>query len=606
MTRILIIEPLAALRETVARLLERDYEIDARESLIEAGALAQAAGGADLVIATAGPPSWTEALGRLPLPLIVLGELKRAARVFATRENVVILPRPCNPYDLKAAVADLISRPESRDSAAAPSEWLEFPYLSRGAARLARRFQSLHLPVLIWGERGCGQDRVARALLRARPANIAVVVLNGFAMSAEALKSAETRLCRAGAAAHGPAALLIDGLDQVERGAQPPLLELVDRLQESAGPVRILATANADLLERVYRGDFLERLYYRVAKLTLPLLPLRERRADLPDLARRLAVDYAAAMNQGPVDFTPAALARLTDDLWFGNLDELDLVIARTLAIRRNRPIDAGDLVFDVSALARTDAEESEGEARTCDDIAGAPTITLPAAPSLQGLNGSAPVSPNLRLLVHELAHELKNPMVTIKTFAQLLSERYDDASFRARFQAVVDGDIERMDELLEVMAEYAGFDQPRKASTAFVEILRSAADAIRGECDKRKLQLGWKGNGHGVKIMADAAQLSYALRHTLLAILSQAKAGTEVELSLGSSGNLIISYLREGERTASLATYFKDGEVPGTSDIVPLRIILAREIVERSGGSFRMEQADGDRDRVTMEFPVV
>ena len=44
-------------------------------------------------------------------------------------------------------------------------------------------------------------------------------------------------------------------------------------------------------------------------------------------------------------------------------------------------------------------------------------------------------------------AHELKNPMVTIKTFAQLLAERYDDASFGAGFQDVVDGDIARMDE---------------------------------------------------------------------------------------------------------------------------------------------------------------
>ena len=63
--------------------------------------------------------------------------------------------------------------------------------------------------------------------------------------------------------------------------------------------------------------------------------------------------------------------------------------------------------------------------------------------------NGGAAGSPNLRLLVHELAHELKNPMVTIKTFAQLLAERYDDASFRARFQDVVDGDIERMNEII-------------------------------------------------------------------------------------------------------------------------------------------------------------
>jgi signal transduction histidine kinase len=481
--------------------------------------------------------------------------------------------------------------------------------LSRGAAHLARRFEPLELPVLIWGERGCGQDRVARALVREQARAGALVVLNGAEAGAEWLKNAQARLRPYSAMPDMHAALVIEGLDAVACGAQASLLELIERLQETAARVRIVATASADLLQRVYRGEFLERLYYGVAKLALPLAPLRERRGDVPALARRVAADYASRMSLGDVGFTPAALARLTDDLWFGNFDDFDLVIARTLAIQRKVLIDAGDLVFDIAALARSEGDPCmPAEAQNCGgDASGAQPAALPMVALSRGdLNGSAPASPNLRLLVHELAHELKNPMVTIKTFAQLLGERYDDASFRARFQAVVDGDIERMDELLEVMAEYAGFDQPRRASTAFIEILRSTADAVRDECAKRNLQLGWKGNGEGVKIMADAAQLTYALKHTLLAILSQAKTGSEVELALGNSGNLVISYLREGESMPSLAPYFTDGELPGASNIVPLRIILAREIVERSGGSFRMEQAGSERDRVTVEFPVV
>jgi hypothetical protein len=55
-----------------------------------------------------------------------------------------------------------------------------------------------------------------------------------------------------------------------------------------------------------------------------------------------------------------------------------------------------------------------------------------------------------------------------------------------------------------------------------------------------------------------------------------------------------------------SLANYLKEGDVPATHDIVPLRIMLAREIIERSGGRFGMDQTDGHRDIVSMEFPVV
>jgi len=105
---------------------------------------------------------------------------------------------------------------------------------------------------------------------------------------------------------------------------------------------------------------------------------------------------------------------------------------------------------------------------------------------------------------------------------------------------------------------------------------------------------------------MADATHLRYALRNTLLAVLSQTKPGSEIELALAESGALVISYCREGERTQSLANYLNDGDVSTTKNIVPLRLILAREIIERSGGRFGMDQTDGNRETVTMEFPLV
>jgi hypothetical protein len=170
----------------------------------------------------------------------------------------------------------------------------------------------------------------------------------------------------------------------------------------------------------------------------------------------------------------------------------------------------------------------------------------------------------------------------------------------------VVDCDIERMDELLKVITEFAGFDQPRKNSIALKDYLHSTLKAINDDCAKRQVRVGWKGNGQGVKIMADAAQLQYALKNTMLAVLSQTRMGSEIELALGERGSLTISYLREGERIQSLANYLSDATTPAKENILPLRIMLAREIVERSGGRFGMDQTDGDREVVTMEFPVV
>ena len=343
------------------------------------------------------------------------------------------------------------------------------------------------------------------------------------------------------------------------------------------------------------------------------MAPLRERRADIPALARWFAAAHAAGLGLDKIRFTTAALDRLCDYLWFGNVNEIDLVIARTLAIHGKARIDAADLVFDVAELSDA-AGLSESGATVESPLNGAEKTTVPQSSLIDiadSLEAGVPKdiaggAPGLRLLVHELAHELKNPMVTIKTFAQLLAERYDDASFRARFQDVVDGDIERMDELLKVMTEFAGFDQPRKNSVALKEYLHATLKAIHDDCAKRQIRVGCKGNGQGVKIMADAAQLQYALKNTMLAVLSQTQMGSEIELALGKRGSLTISYLREGERIRSLANYLSDASGPETENIIPLRIMLAREIVERSGGRFGMDQTDGDREVVTMEFPVV
>jgi hypothetical protein len=467
------------------------------------------------------------------------------------------------------------------------------------------------LPVLIWGELGCGQDRVARALLGGAANIKAALPLNGVDVCADYLREKRSELTAERSASGARPAILIEGLERLSLSGQSMLLNFLDEVEGSHG--RLLSTANADLLERVYRGDFLDRLYYKVATLTLPLAPLRERRADIPALARWFAAAHAAGLGLDKIRFTTAAVDRLCDYLWFGNVNEIDLVIARTLAIHGKARIDAADLVFDVGALSDA-AGLSESGATVESALNGAEKTTVPQS-SLNAIADSleagvpkdiAGGAPGLRLLVHELAHELKNPMVTIKTFAQLLAERYDDASFRARFQDVVDSDIERMDELLKVMTEFAGFDQPRKNSVALKEYLHSTLKAIHDDCAKRQVRVGWKGNGQGIKIMADAAQLQYALKNIMLAVLSQTRIGSEIELALGKRGSLTISYLREGERIRSLANYLSDASDPETENIIPLRIMLAREIVERSGGRFGMDQTDGDREVVTMEFPVV
>ena len=79
--------------------------------------------------------------------------------------------------------------------------------------------------------------------------------------------------------------------------------------------------------------------------------------------------------------------------------------------------------------------------------------------------------------------------MVTIKTFAQLLGDRYQDEDFRTRFQEVVGSDIERMDELLEMMIEFADFRQPQPGDLSLDDKLRAIVVELQAECAKRQTQ---------------------------------------------------------------------------------------------------------------------
>jgi signal transduction histidine kinase len=80
--------------------------------------------------------------------------------------------------------------------------------------------------------------------------------------------------------------------------------------------------------------------------------------------------------------------------------------------------------------------------------------------------------------LVAEIVHEVRNPLVSVKTFVQLLPERQDDPEFRTRFSEVVEGELRRIERLLDVVLEHA---RPRAAappgtSTAVAPVLDSVA----------------------------------------------------------------------------------------------------------------------------------
>jgi DNA-binding NtrC family response regulator len=627
MKRILVIDESEVIRETLALILGREFAVIKRPPSSSSGfSLADANEEVDLLILGVAPrwqaqtTSFVRFASQLPFAVLFLVDSKATARWLADREQITCLTKPFNPYELQEKVAHLLAW---RDARAGTREiqqrtddqnhaWhLEHPFVSRSVATLAQRFGMTRLPILVFGEIGCGQSQVAHAIYRAPKDHGLRFTIDAPMVTAASLHDKTVEMTVAGDEETAPSTLIVENLDKADARAQSALAAFLEQKDERFAHVRLLATATADLLDRVYRGEFLETVYYGLATLTLKLAPLRERREDIAALAGGFAHIYGRRLGLGECAFSDAANARLADYLWFGNLREMETVIARTLALHRKARIDATDLVFDFGAAVQISEEQTGDfaefiprESRAASERIQAPTEERNGT-SLPNSNGYGKV-PDLNVVIHELAHELKNPMVTIKTFAQLLGDRYDDENFRARFQEVVGGDIERMDDLLEVMIEFADFTAPRRTKVVLAEKLRRVVEEVGAECAKRQTRVEWKGTDSTCEINADESQLAYILKNVLLAILAQTKMGSEIEVAMGGDGATTIAYLREGARVASITHYLSDPSSGRSNEtLLPLRILLAKQLLERNGGGLAIDQSDSDKETVRMEFPL-
>lgn len=625
MKRVIVIDNSAVVRETIALVLGSDFVVLKRPHASGGDLPDQADEKIDLLIFGVTPTLVADMSSLLRLaaqarsPVLFLVDSKTAVRALEGRGGVAGLAKPFSPYELLERVNELLAGGEILPSTStglpggeipALHRYLAYPYLDRPAAGLIHRYATSRLPVLILGEVGCGMERVARAIFSLQTGTTPPISLNGAEISADFLGRKALELPSGRNPVGRFTALLIEDLDRTDLAGQSLLLEFLQREEGGCGGWALVTTSRSDLLEKVYRREFLDDLYYKVATLTLKLLPLRERRDDIATLAGWFAEYFARILGLGEVTFSTDAMERLSNYLWFGNLGELETVVGRTLATHRKTRVEISDLVFDFPSERPTfDGRNAAAAPSTGPNVKSDLKLTPDRSPAYNGSpvtrgNGDTRTV-DLNVMIHELAHELKNPMVTIKTFAQLLEDRYQDENFRARFQDVVGSDIERMDDLLEVMIEFADFSQPRVANVPLEEKLRTALSDASSEWAKRQTSVRWKRNGFSREIRTDEAQLKYVLKNTLLAVLSQAKMGSEVEIDVEKQGCLTISYLREGARLASITHYFSASAANSDEAILPLRMLLAKQLVERNGGRMTVERADKERDVLRLEFPI-
>ena len=213
--------------------------------------------------------------------------------------------------------------------------------------------------VLITGESGTGKELVARAIHEnsARSKNPFITINCGafpetlleselFGYMKGAFTGANENRSGLFQAAHG-GTLFMDEIGNMSVTMQVKLYRVLQEgkvrpigsTEESDVDVRVIAATNKDLEKEIAESRFREDLYYRLSVIPIHLPPLRERREDIPLLARDFLERFAKSMSKNIDGIEPEAMRLLEVYEWPGNVRELENTIERAVALESRHKV---------------------------------------------------------------------------------------------------------------------------------------------------------------------------------------------------------------------------------------------------------------------------
>jgi two-component system nitrogen regulation response regulator NtrX len=203
--------------------------------------------------------------------------------------------------------------------------------------------------VLIYGESGTGKELVAHAIHQQSARKDSLYVEVNCAAIPEDFIEAELFGIRKGALANSAqekvgkferadgGTLFLDEVGDMSLKTQSKVLRALDEQRftpvgsddEVMVDVRVVAATNKDLEEEIARGNFREDLFYRLNVVPFFVPPLRDRKEDIPLLAKYFLKEISAEYGRKPREISDDAIDALTRYAWPGNVRELRNVIER-------------------------------------------------------------------------------------------------------------------------------------------------------------------------------------------------------------------------------------------------------------------------------------
>jgi DNA-binding NtrC family response regulator len=223
------------------------------------------------------------------------------------------------------------------------------------------------VPVLITGEPGVGKKVIAQAVHDAKnDKQRPLLVVDCSALAANFLDQelfAETGLGDASEAGGSPfsynGTIVLDEITNLDAGQQTKLLRILqekeleqkNNLKGHGITARIIATTSRDILSAVAQGKFRQDLYYRLYVLHIEVPPLRQRPKDVILFANSILNEARTTCNRPNLVFSEAALNKLKEHQWPGNIRELQKVVQKAVLLSNDDCIKEHALHLEGAAV---------------------------------------------------------------------------------------------------------------------------------------------------------------------------------------------------------------------------------------------------------------
>jgi DNA-binding NtrC family response regulator len=284
--------------------------------------------------------------------------------------------KPCNPEEISLLVSRIlkVKRLQRENTILRKKLARQYSFhdiVSKNARMhdvmtLAAEIASLRSTVLIQGESGTGKEMVARAIHHSGDRAGKPFVAVSCAALAETLLESELFGHEKGAFTganqqkHGKfeladgGTIFLDEIGDISPKLQCDLLRVLQERcfyrvggsEEVRVDARVIAATHVNLQQAVAEGRFRDDLFYRLNVIEIRIPPLRDRREDVPLLARHFLERLSHELGKNISDFSEGALKLLMDHNWPGNVRELENAVERAMVTCRSRVLGEEDFAF--------------------------------------------------------------------------------------------------------------------------------------------------------------------------------------------------------------------------------------------------------------------